>query len=95
MSAAFDKYVFDPETQLKVISDPIRDDTVTTKGGYWLVKVGGVESGQDITTEDRDLLKAFALKKWSDALLADSKNKIINYLDEDKKNWALGKVFWG
>ena len=50
---------------------------------------------KDITTEDRDLLKALALKKWSDALLADPKNKIINYLDEDKKNWALGKVFWG
>ena len=46
MSAAFDEYVFDPETQLSAISDPIRDDTVTTKGGYWLVKVGGVESGQ-------------------------------------------------
>jgi hypothetical protein len=95
MSAAFDEYVFAEDTQLNAISDPIRDDTVTTKGGYWLVKVGGVESGKDITTEDRDLLKALALRKWSDALLADPKNKIINHLDEDKKNWALGKVFWG
>jgi hypothetical protein len=95
MSAAFDKFVFDPELKLETISDPIRDDTVTTKGGYWLVKVGGVESGKDITTEDRDLLKALALKKWSDALLADPNNKIVNSLDEDKKNWALGKVFWG
>ena len=95
MSAAFDKFVFDPELKLETISDPIMDDTVTTKGGYWLVKVLGVESGKDITTEDRDLLKALALKKWSDALLADPNNKIVNSLDEDKKNWALGKVFWG
>jgi hypothetical protein len=95
MSAAFDQYVFAADMQLNAISDPIRDDTVTTKGGYWLVKVVSVESGKDITTEDRDQLKTLALKKWSDALLADPSNKIVNHLDDDKKSWALGKVFYG
>jgi len=95
MSAAFDKYVFDPNTQLEAVSDPIRDDTVTTTGGYWLVKVVGEESNKDIDTQNRAFLKYTALNEWLDDLLADTDNEIISYLDDEKKEWALGVFLYG
>lgn len=88
-------YAFDPDTEVGVISDPIRDDTMTTPSGYWLVKVVGIESGQDISAEDRGYLKLTVLNDWADDLLADPDNEIISYLDEEKQGWALMKVFYG
>jgi len=36
---AFDEFVFDPEIELGVVSEPIFDDDIVTEGGYWLIKV--------------------------------------------------------
>jgi hypothetical protein len=93
MSPAFNEFAF--KSELNVLSQPIRDDTVSTKGGYWLLKVVDVDNNRQITDEDRDLLKADALNKWVEGLFDDPKNKVESYLDEEKKAWAIWHAIGG
>jgi len=95
MSPAFSEFVFDPEVELETISEPIRDDAVATTGGYWLLKVVDMDDNRQIADEDRDLLKTDALSEWVSSLWDDPENKIENYLDDDKKAWAIAKAIGG
>ncbi len=88
--SAFDDFAFNSE--LGTLSEPIRDDTAWTKGGYWLVKVLDKEDNKKILDDDRDLLKSKALNDWVSSLLDDPENKVENYLDEDKKSWAISRA---
>jgi foldase protein PrsA len=89
VSPAFSKFVFDPKVELETLSQPIRDDAIATKGGYWLLKVVGIEDNRQIEDEDREFLKAEALSKWIEAQVNNPKNKAENYLDDAKKAWAM------
>jgi len=91
MTQAFEDYVFDPETEMNVVSSPIRDETPTTKGGYWLFKVLD-EGTREISEEDRDLLVDEAMVDWVASLWDDPENIIVSYLDDDMKNFAINKV---
>jgi parvulin-like peptidyl-prolyl isomerase len=93
MSSAFNDFAFSSE--LDVLSQPIRDDTVSTKGGYWLVKVSEIDNNREITDVDRALLKADALNKWADSLFNDPENKVESYLDMGKKLFAISHVLRG
>ncbi len=95
MSPAFSEFVFDPEVELETISEPIRDDAVATTGGYWLLKVVDIDDNRQIADEDRDWLKTDALSEWVSSLWDDPENKIENYLDDDKKAWAIAKAIGG
>lgn len=92
MSSALSEFIFNPEVELGVISEPIRDDTMVTKGGFWLIKVVAVDDNRRIEDSDRDLLKAESLNKWLEALWDDPKNKIEVYLDDEQKAWAIEKA---
>jgi parvulin-like peptidyl-prolyl isomerase len=92
MSEAFDEFVFDPEVELETLSQPIRDDKVSTAGGYWLVNVTDIDENRQIEEEDRDLLKRDTLNKWIEGLFDDPANKIESYLDDVKKEWAIMHV---
>jgi parvulin-like peptidyl-prolyl isomerase len=35
----FDEFIFDPEIELGVVSEPIFDDVIVGEGGYWLIRV--------------------------------------------------------
>jgi len=96
MSSAFNDFAFSSE--LSVLSQPIPDDTVSTEGGYWLVKVTEVtevDENKQIADEDRDLLKADALNKWVEALWDNPDNKVVSYLDDAKKQWAILYIIGG
>ncbi len=86
MSSTVDEFVFNTELEL---SQPLRDEDVWTEGGYWLVKVIDIDDDREIEDEDRDLLKAKALNEWLLALWDDPQNKVENYLDDEKKAWAI------
>jgi len=92
MSLALSEFVFDPAVELETVSEPIRDDTVFTKGGYWLIKVQDKDDNRQIDDSDRELLKADALSKWIEALENDPENKIESYLDGEKIAWAIEKA---
>jgi parvulin-like peptidyl-prolyl isomerase len=89
MGSAFDEFAFDPELELGTLSQPIKDDTVTTTGGYWLIKIADASSDRPIDEADRDILKNDALNKWTAGLPDKPGNTVENLLDEDKTNWAI------
>ncbi len=92
MSSALSEFIFNAEVELGVVSEPIRDDTMVTKGGYWLIKVVAIEDNRRIEDSNRDLLKAESLNKWIEALWDDPNNKIEVYLDDEMRAWAIEKA---
>jgi hypothetical protein len=71
------------------ISEVIRDDSVSTKGGYWVVQV--------LNRQDRPLdpnvspfLSEDCLTAWVDGLMESSKTE--NLLDQQQKDLAVQKV---
>ena len=85
--------VFELETG--AISEPIRDDTQVTTGGYWLLKVLDKEDDKEISDDDRDLLKAKALDDWVLSLWYDPGNEVNSYLTDEMKAWAIEKATGG
>ncbi len=89
-SPVVEEFVFDPDTGLEVISEPIRDETITTEGGYWLIKVVAEDKDRQIEDKDRDWLKAKALNQWLSVLWDNPENKVDDsYLNDTKKAWAI------
>jgi len=96
ISPVVDDFIFNPDTALETISEPIRDDTITTEGGYWLIKVLAKDEDRRIDKEDRDLLKSRALDEWVSSLWDDPGNEVDDsYLDDEKKSWAIEQVTKG
>jgi hypothetical protein len=89
-SPVVEQFVFDPDTELGTLSDPIRDDTVTTKGGYWLIKVTAEDTNRQIEKADRDWLKTKLLNQWLSSLWVNPENKVDDSsLDDATKAWAI------
>jgi parvulin-like peptidyl-prolyl isomerase len=95
ISSAFNEFVFDPEVELETLSQPIRDDEVSTTGGYWLIEVVDIDNNMEIDEDNRDFLKGDALNKWVEALWDDPDNNIVSYLDEEKRQWAISYIIGG
>ncbi|OGO23483.1 MAG: hypothetical protein A2144_00195 [Chloroflexi bacterium RBG_16_50_9] len=93
MSAAVEDYVFNPEVKTGVLSGPIRDETVTTTSGYWLIEVLERDTSRQMGADDRDQLVAQALNEWVTSLWVDPDNKVDDsYLDAGRKLWATQRV---
>ena len=86
---AFDEFAFDTDIELGTLSEPIRDETVPTKGAYWLVKVVDKADNRQIEESDRDLMKGQALNEWINSLW-DDPNNLVNdsFLDDEIITWA-------
>lgn len=95
MSPVIDEFIFDPDLEIGVLSQPIRDDSIITEGGYWLVKVEGKEADRPMGDEDRDLLKAKAIDNWVDSLWDNPENEVASYLTDEKKLWLIEQVMKG
>jgi parvulin-like peptidyl-prolyl isomerase len=85
-------FAFNSATEPGKISDPIRDDTVNTKGGYWVIKVLDVDSNRQISDDDRTSLKSKALNDWGAGLFTGSTYKIDEFLTTDKITFAVYKA---
>ena len=83
------------ELETGVISEPIRDDTQVTTGGYWLLKVLDKEDNKQISDDDRSLLKTKALNEWILSLWYDTGNQVNSYLTDEMKAWAIEKAMEG
>jgi len=96
ISPVLDEFIFDPETELETLSEPIRDETIATEGGYWLIKVVAEDEDRRIEAEDRDWLKAKALNEWVTSLWEDPENEVDDsYLNDEKKAWAIEQAMRG
>lgn len=87
-STAFDQVAFN--ITLNQVSEPVKDESVQTTGGYWIVKV--IDRGdRQLDEQLREELKG---KRYDDWLVAwQKKSTIDNRLDEDKNAWAIDEVF--
>ena len=92
MSPAAEEFVFGDEMELGIVSEPIRDDTAITRGGYWLVKVAEEDDNLEIPAEDRELLKSNLVDEWLASLWDDPENEIEDYLDDEQKTWAAERA---
>jgi len=92
MTSAFDEAVFDAKLEPGTLSEPVKDEAIITRGGYWLLKVLDKADNRQIEDADRDLLKAKALNDWVSALWDNSENIVESYLDDEKKAWAIERA---
>ena len=83
------------ELETGVISEPIRDDTAVTTGGYWLLEVLAKEDDRQISDDDRELLKARALDDWVLSLWYDAGDEVKSYLTDEMREWAVEKATEG
>ena len=76
-----------------VVSQPLADDSVQTKGGYWLVKVVDKDAKRVLDDETRNTLK---LRLFED-LISEQRGKISieRYLTQAQKSWAVARVLKG
>ena len=71
------------------MSEPVKDETAQTAGGYWVVSL--LEKGNHELSEGaRDELVFEDFAEW---LQEQRGNSIMgNYLDEEKQTWASERV---
>ena len=89
-SNAFDAVAFN--ISLNEVSEPVKDESVQTTGGYWLVRV--VDRGERELEEK--VKERLIDKHWNDWFEEWKGNSTIeNLLDEDKISWAINQVLAG
>jgi len=89
-SNAFDAVAFN--LTVNEVSQPVKDESVQTTGGYWLVKV--IDRGMhQLETEVKEELRDKHFNDWFEEWKGDS--TIENLLDEGKKTWAVNEVLKG
>jgi parvulin-like peptidyl-prolyl isomerase len=84
MTAAFAKVAL--ELPLDQVSEPVKDEEVTTKGGYWIVQI--LEKGEhELSEQAGERLANEDFIQW----LTDFKgsSEVENHIDESKKLWAV------
>jgi parvulin-like peptidyl-prolyl isomerase len=93
VSAAFDGYVFDPNTELGIWSDPIQDTIFATQGGYWLVQVIDKQINTKLSDDDRSSLIDQAYDDWINDLYTQYSAKVdISGLTDDIRAWAIARA---
>jgi len=88
MSEAFDKVAFN--LTVAEVSEPVKDASVQTKGGYWIVQV--LERGE--RELDEDARESLIAKRFNDWFKEREENSIIN-INEEMKSWAIERVTRG
>jgi parvulin-like peptidyl-prolyl isomerase len=89
-SEAFDQVAFN--ITANEVSEPVKDESVPTTGGYWLVKV--VDRGNhELEDEVREQLIGKHFNDWLEEWSEES--TIETYLEADKLSWAVNKVLEG
>jgi parvulin-like peptidyl-prolyl isomerase len=89
-SNAFDAVAFNLAAD--EVSQPVKDESVQTTGGYWLVKV--IDRGMHQLEEDvKEELRDKHFNDWFEGWKESS--TVENRLDADKKSWAVNEVLKG
>ncbi len=87
-SAAFDEVAFDLTPG--VVSDPVKDESVQTSGGYWIIDVIDRDDQRALEGEAREAMASRELvasfERWKE------ESTIENRLDDEKQYWAIQEV---
>jgi len=86
-STAFDQVAFN--MTLNQVSEPVKDESVQTTGGYWIVKL--IDRGdRQLNEQTRGNLKDKRFSDWLGAWKKD--NTITNLLNKNKNAYAIDEV---
>lgn len=89
-SDAFNEVAF--ELPVDEVSEPVKDETVNTDGGYWVVKVLDKQQRE----LDDDVREALKNKRYFEWLGQQRENSTIeNKLDATRMAWAVAEVIKG
>ena len=93
MNEPVDEYIFADNVTMGVWSEPLRDDTVSTTGGYWLVEVIDKDDNREISAEDKERLTGKLFSDWASSLRGIYE-EVINhdYLSLEEIQWAIERV---
>jgi hypothetical protein len=91
-SDAFDAAAFN--LTLEDLSEPIKDESVQTKGGYWIIEVLG-KGQHELSEKVKEELAQNEFNEWLKKQWEEKESTINNYLDENKKSWAIERVVKG
>jgi len=86
-SDAFNEVAFQLSTGQ--VSEPVKDETVQTKGGYWIVKVWDKQQ-RELDTDARAVVKNKHFSEWLEQQRGNS--TIENKLDSTRMTWAANEV---
>ncbi len=87
-STAFDEVAFNLTPG--VVSDPVKDESVQTTGGYWIVDVIDRDAERPLEGEARETMVSRELGASFETWKEES--TIDNRLDDDKQYWAVREV---
>ncbi len=73
-----------------VLSQPAADDSVQTKGGYWLVKVVDRDDNRAFDDETRRTIDLQLFEDWISE--HRQKDSVETYLTEKQKSWAVAQI---
>lgn len=90
-TAVYEPFAFNADNPVGAVSSAIKDTSVSTKGGYWLIKALSTVT-QDLSSDDKTSLGNKAFNSWLTDLQADPANKITSSLDDAKKAFATAQV---
>ncbi len=82
---------FVPGAPLNTPSAPIRDPQIYTNGGYWVVKVAGVDAARAVSLEDLQQQGFAAYSAWVTEVSEESRHQIQNNW-EDVREWVIKQV---
>ena len=89
---AYMDYIADENSPVGKVSDPIKDASHSTTGGYWLFKVTDSKT-EDVSAEDRNNLILKAYNEWLNEQIADTQAyPVVNHMDETMRNFAISRV---
>jgi parvulin-like peptidyl-prolyl isomerase len=73
-----------------VLSQPAADDSVQTKGGYWLVKVEDRDDSRALDDKTRETIRLRLFEDW----ISENRQKdsVETYLTEKQKSWAVAQI---
>lgn len=78
------------ELEPGTLSEPVRDETIQTEGGYWLVRVADRDTERELDEEARQIFRSKAFEDWVGEQRISS--DVETYLTEDKKSWAIDRI---
>jgi len=87
-STAFDEVAFN--LARGVASGPVKDGSVQTTGGYWIIDVVDRDDQRALEGEAREAMASRELVESFERSREES--TIVNRLDWDKQYWAIGEV---
>ncbi|MFC2039657.1 peptidylprolyl isomerase [Chloroflexota bacterium] len=90
---ALNEYIFEKtDMELDKPSQPIRDDTMYTTGGYWVLEVLEADLARPLNDDDREVFKQEAFEAWVTEITVEGAQDIEDNMDEDRIQWAIARL---